>query len=116
MIRALLMSTDATTQELAPAPGNLLQALQAGVGGIVDVVSLTPTLDMWVGDEGSFTEPVNLPATWVAMKALGRKTQNFHGPVVFTGGLDDEGNTMPLSGAAHDFLTDALTELAEAGL
>ncbi|WP_461666634.1 DUF3846 domain-containing protein [Gordonia sputi] len=47
----------------ADSAGGVLRELQAGVGGMVDVVGLPEGIDMWVNDEGMYTESVNAAAS-----------------------------------------------------
>jgi hypothetical protein len=63
---------------------------------LVDVVALTSRLDMWLDDEGLYNHPVNKLATALAARH-GFAWQPYHGPVLLTGGADDEGETLPLS-------------------
>ncbi|MCW8103543.1 DUF3846 domain-containing protein [Streptomyces tauricus] len=60
-----------------------------------DVVALTHRWDMWIDDEGQSRHPVNPAATALAQR-FGFTHQRYHGPVLFTGGPDEEGNTLPL--------------------
>lgn len=62
----------------------------------VDVVGLTSRLDMWLDDEGLYNHPVNKIATALAVR-FGFTWQDYHGPVLLTGGADAEGETLPLS-------------------
>ncbi|MEJ8639957.1 DUF3846 domain-containing protein [Streptomyces sp. MS2.AVA.5] len=75
----------------------------------VDVVGLTSQLDMWMDDEGLYNHPVNKLATVLAAR-FGFTYQNYHGPVLLTGGADAEGDTVPLS---KDKLLALLTSLEE---
>ncbi|MFJ6354804.1 DUF3846 domain-containing protein [Streptomyces sp. NPDC092046] len=61
----------------------------------VDVVALTDQVDMWLDDNGLYTQPVNPMATLLARR-FGWTYQNYHGPVLLTGGADEEGETLPL--------------------
>jgi len=63
---------------------------------LVDVVALTSRLDMWLDDEGLYDHPVNVAASLLAARH-GFAWQPYHGPVLLTGGPDDEGETLPLS-------------------
>lgn len=73
-----------------------LPLLQGAVEGLVDVVALCTHLDMWVNDEGIVRGmEVNHSATDIA-RLCGRRDQPYYGPVVFTGGPDGEGQTLPL--------------------
>lgn len=77
---------------------------------MVDVVGLTSQLDMWLDDEGLYNHPVNKLATALAIR-FGFTRQDYHGPVLLTGGADAEGETVPLS---KDKLVALLTSIEEA--
>ncbi|MEU8708730.1 DUF3846 domain-containing protein [Streptomyces sp. NPDC048565] len=62
----------------------------------VDVVGLTSQLDMWLDDEGFYNHPVNKVATALAVR-FGFRWQDYHGPVLLTGGADADGETLPLT-------------------
>ncbi len=73
----------------------MLQALCELIGcSTVDVVRLTPEIDMWVDDEGLLeARPgINQLASYVATW-FGRPYQLYVGTVVFSGGVDQAGNT-----------------------
>jgi len=61
----------------------------------VDCIALTTAVDMWVDDEGLYHQPPNPFATALAHR-YGHTWQHLHGPVLLTGGPDDDGNTLPL--------------------
>lgn len=82
--------------------GEALPALQKAVGGCVDVVSLTPGIDMWLNDEGMMLTDINGPATRLA-RLHGYRHQPYWGPVVITG--HRQGETIGLSAAARAWLT-----------
>jgi hypothetical protein len=62
----------------------------------VDVVGLTSQLDMWLDDERLCNHPVGKLATVLAIR-FGFTYQDYHGPVLLTGGAVAEGETVPLS-------------------
>lgn len=62
----------------------------------VDVVRLADDLDMWLDDDGMYTSPVNLAATFVA-RLYGFNHQNYHGNALFLGGANRNGDTVGLS-------------------
>ncbi|ASY36975.1 MULTISPECIES: DUF3846 domain-containing protein [unclassified Streptomyces] len=62
-----------------------------------DVVALTSRLDMWLDDERLYRHPVNPLATLFAMRH-GFVHQPYHGPVLLTGGANEDGDTLPLTG------------------
>lgn len=102
--RALTVSPDGTVtdSEWDVNDKSLLPALQQAVDGLVDVVALAEDLDMWVNDEGLYTQPLN-PVAGFLVSVLGRAGAGFQpywfGTVVFTGGADPDGNTEPLPAA-----------------
>ena len=100
---------NATRAQWSPGPsGSLLEPLQAAVGGDIDVVRLRPEMEMWVHDEGLYRCELNPVASGVAA-GMGFSRQPYCGPVVFTGGADEDGNTLGLS----DELAEVLLELVE---
>lgn len=96
--RAVTISAEGNAQEvLWDASNGTLGLLQQSVEGLVDVVALSPQLDMWINDEGIVRGmAVNPIATQIA-RLCGRTTQPYYGPVVLTGGADQDGVTLPLS-------------------
>jgi hypothetical protein len=74
-----------------------LTHLQRAVDGLVDLVALHEKVTMWVNDEGNVKGmPMNIVATSIA-RGFGFTHQAYFGPVVFTGGGDEEGETLGLS-------------------
>ena len=74
-----------------------LTHLQRAVDGLVDLVALHEHVTMWVNDEGIVKGmPMNIVATSIA-RGFGFTHQAYFGPVVFTGGGDEEGETLGLS-------------------
>jgi hypothetical protein len=74
-----------------------LENLQREVGGWVQMVELSPTITMWCNEEGKLIGlPLNYAATRIWTKVFGY-TDAIMGQVVFTGGSDDDGETLPLS-------------------
>ncbi|QJW38696.1 DUF3846 domain-containing protein [Cellulosimicrobium protaetiae] len=96
--RAVTISAESEPAEVIwDASGGLLSHLQSAVGGFVDVVRLGPNLDMWVNDDGFALElPRNVAATGIAWH-YGFRHQIYVGPAVFTGGVDEEGESLPLA-------------------
>lgn len=74
--------------------------LNASVGGWIEAVSLTNDLEgitLWVNEEGKMTGlPYNEKATAVWENSYGF-TDVIVGNAVFTGGSDDEGETLSLT-------------------
>ncbi|MGW3308193.1 DUF3846 domain-containing protein [Streptomyces sp. NPDC001073] len=74
------------------------------------VLALTSRLDMW-HDEAhrlNYEDEINEGATLLARRYL--PTACLHGPVVVTGGADEDGNTVPLD---RDKLVALLTSMAD---
>lgn len=111
--RAVTVSVDGAVQEVQwDTTTGTLQHLQRAVSGLVDVVSLSPTLDMWVNDEGlAIGMEINQLAT-VAAQVYGKFWQPYAGPVAFTGGVDSEGETLPLTATQATALLDLLHRAA----
>lgn len=83
--------------------GSLLRALYREMNcSIVEVVHLDDTLEMWCDEEGSpllkSDAIVNFAATVIA-RHFGFAGQDYWGTVVFTGGVDDDGETLGLGEA-----------------
>lgn len=60
----------------------------------VDVVRLSKVLDMWIDDEGLYTQPVNPAATALA-RHYGYVWQPYHGPVMLAS-VNAEGDSIDL--------------------
>lgn len=53
-------------------------------------------MDMWFDDEGMFDQPINGPASYIALR-YGFNWQYYHGTVLFLGGPDAEGDCTSLN-------------------
>ncbi|CAC36550.1 DUF3846 domain-containing protein [Streptomyces sp. NRRL_B-16638] len=76
----------------------------------VDVVALTSQMDMWLDDEGIYNHPVNKLASLLAVR-FGFTHQPYHGPVLLTGGADNDGETVPLTKDKIVALLTSITDL-----
>jgi hypothetical protein len=96
-VAVVIVEPDGTArrEDWAGPDGNLLDHLQQAVGGLVDAVSLTPVLDMWLNDEGMFRCEVN-PIASVLAASYGM-TQPYFGAAVFTGAINHRGSTTSLT-------------------
>jgi hypothetical protein len=82
-----------------------LEEMQAVVGGYVEVVELEHGVDMWLNEEGKYiwgeptpTDKWNHRATMFAHAAKSIQANDWiAGDVLFTGGADDDGDTVGLS-------------------
>lgn len=62
----------------------------------IDCVQLTAKLDMWIDGDGLDTQPVNGPASYIALR-YGFTWQHYHGTVLIMGGLDEDGDSTSLN-------------------
>ena len=76
-----------------------LTQLQGLVGGLIEAIDLTDNITMWINEEGLFSNmTVNKTASDLYDKVLqlhlnyNPSIGNIVGDVVFTGGIDEEGN------------------------
>ncbi len=77
-----------------------LKSLQNAVGGYVQVIELEDDFTMWVNEEGKLLNlPVNEIATVIWEVRFGLDTDIICGDVVFTGGMDEDGETLTISEA-----------------
>jgi hypothetical protein len=75
-----------------------LRSLQTAVGGWVQAVDLDDDLTIWVNEEGKIEGlPVNPIATRLWEKYIGAGTDIIVGTAVFTGGTDEDGETLGLA-------------------
>jgi hypothetical protein len=79
----------------------------------VDVVALTDRLDMWIGDESLYLQPVNPIATALA-RHYGFVWQDYHGPVLLCSS-DSDGASVDLDLAQIQALLTRLSDIAESG-
>ena len=93
-VSGVRIDTEGAVSRVTANGGDTLSMLQAGVGGYVDVVRLPEGIDMWVGDEAAYTQPVNAWAS-VLNGILGGQPVIW-GPVVFASSTTD-GETVSLS-------------------
>lgn len=105
MTASLLIQPDGTVTDVHVTPGSI--GTHLGCRN-VDVVALTQRLDMWIGDESLFTDPVNPIATALARRH-GFVWQNYHGPVLLCGTTAAGGST----DLELDQLRALLTHLAD---
>ena len=77
-----------------------LKSLQNAVGGYVQVIELEDDFTMWANEEGKLLNlPVNEIATVIWEVRFGIGTDIICGDVVFTGGMDEDGETLTISEA-----------------
>lgn len=105
MVSGILINTDGTVQDVTSNEGEDTLRFMYRVLNVqmVELVSLTDTLDLWIDEEGMYSgqEP-NEPATRFAARHGFRNPWGIPlmGPVLILGGTDEEGDTRSL--AAED--------------
>jgi hypothetical protein len=96
-MKAYIINTDGTGGVVEFDKHNSFDTLSGAVGGWIECVALSDDLDMWVNEEGKLVGlPVNVIGTRMWRAAFG-PTDVIVGNVIFTGGVDDEGETLGLS-------------------
>ncbi|MFI6900289.1 DUF3846 domain-containing protein [Nonomuraea sp. NPDC050394] len=97
MSTAIVLSPTGEVREVSlPATENSLPVMYREIGcRSVDVVRLTSRLDMWLDDEGIYTQPVNPFATALAQQH-GYVHQPYFGNALLCS-VDDEGNSIDLT-------------------
>jgi hypothetical protein len=98
MKKAFKLSVHGETQLVdLDAPEGSLKVLQDAVGGWVEAVDLSADLTMWCNEEGKLDGSIlNVKATEQFREVFGA-VDAIMGDVIFTGGVDDEGDTMGLT-------------------
>lgn len=110
-VSGVRVDVEGAVSEVTAQRGDTLCMLQTAVGGFVDVVRLPDGVDMWVGDEAAYTEPVNAWAS-VLNDLLGGQPVIW-GPVVFASSTE-EGDTVSLSAEQTAQLAAWFAEKVEA--
>jgi hypothetical protein len=93
---------EVTTLDISTEP---LATLQGAVGGLVQAIDLTERLTLWCNEEGKVLGQAHNPyAQYFWDKMFGAYTDYMVGDVVFTGGTDDNGNTLGMTEDAVEWL------------
>lgn len=108
---ALVIHPDGEIIEVNLKPGaSHLALMREHIGcSLVDCVALTSRLDMWIDDEGLYTQPVNPLATALAAHH-GFTWRNYRGPVLLCS-VDAEGDSVDMT---IDQVRGLLAQLADA--
>lgn len=96
----LLISTDGVVEKIHIKD---YRDIQRAVGGYFDVVNVTRDTSFWVHDEGLLIRlPVNRRATFAMWKLDPELVGQLIlvGPVLVSGGTDDDGNTLSIGSEA----------------
>ena len=108
---ALRLDPNGEVTKLKLTAGKSLHQMYESIGcNAVDVVRLTTQLDMWIDDEGIYTQKINPVATALAQR-FGKVYQLYHGPAVIAG-MSPEGDTIGLTGDQLVALLRALSDIA----
>ena len=111
MRKAIKISTDGILTELdLDSPEGSLKVLQTAVGGYVQAIDLNHTVTMWINEEGKLEGlPLNFHGTMFWSARFGFGTDQIVGDVVFTGGTDQEGDTLGLTPDVEKTIREALS-------
>lgn len=102
-MKAVTIATDGTKAVVDFDKGNSYELLRSAVDGWIECVSLSPTADMWINEEGKINRlPQNPTATGLWVDLYGY-TDVIMGNVVITGGADEEGETLGLTDEQVDY-------------
>lgn len=113
MKTALRVNVDCTV-EVLDLEAESYEQLSGAVGGLIQPVDLRPDLTMWCNEEGKLMSlPVNVIGTHMWERAFGM-TDVIVGNCVFTGGTDEEGDSLPLSKAWVEQISDLAGKLRAA--
>ena len=95
--KAVIITTDGTKSVVEFNERTSYETLSKAVGGYIECVSMRNGLDMWCNEEGKLTGlPQNPTATAIWNDSYG-DTDVIVGNVIFTFGVDEDGNTLGLS-------------------
>jgi hypothetical protein len=110
---AIKVGTDDTIERLDFDTSDTLKVLQTAVGGYIEHIGLPfVNLDAWGNDEAAIVaEPEVNDIGSVALNQLAGWPTEFYGTLVFTGGADDEGNTLGLPEEQADDLQGYLEQI-----
>jgi hypothetical protein len=99
MRKVLKVTPDLQVEELdLDAPSGSLAVLQGAVEGWVECVAFEEDFELWCNEEGKITGlPVNPAATRVWSEFFPGHPNTIEGAVVFTGGVNEEGESLPIS-------------------
>ena len=97
MAKAVIITTEGEKKVAEFQVGESYKLLSETVGGLIECVRLAPNLDMWVNDNGLAEGLAQNPHG----TALYVDTFNYPnvivGNIIFTGGADEEGETLGLT-------------------
>ena len=92
---------------------NSLEQLQQSVDGLIQPIDISETITMWVNEEFLFRGDLDPnPIATSLFEAVGG-TYDIHGTVVFTGGVDSDGDSTGLDNSTLDKLERVAGALRE---
>jgi len=93
---SIIVRPDGTVEDIPLTSGDSLSQMRHHIGcSFVDVVALTDKIDMWIDDDGIFTQKVNPAATLLA-RYYGFTYQPYYGPVILCS-VTPEGDSVNLT-------------------
>lgn len=93
---------------------NCLKQLQEAVQGLIQPIDFHERVTMWVNEEFLFTDLARNPfASGIYSEMYGER-HSIYGTVVFTGGPDEEGNTLGLSPEDIEVITSTADLMRQA--
>ena len=96
-MKAYIIRTNLTSDVVEFEKGESYALLSGAVGGYIECVGLRGDLDMWVNEEGKLQGlPLNPIGTRIWSVFYG-PTDTIVGDVIFTGGVDENGETLGLT-------------------
>ena len=102
--KAFVYRTDGTHELIEFERGNSLSIIQSAVNGYIQCVRLTNTLEMWVNENFIAEQlPLNILGSIFYKENFG-KDMPILGNILFTGGADDEGETLGLPSKEIEYL------------
>lgn len=98
MRQAMKLNVHGETQVVdLDAPEGTLKVLQSAVDGWVQPVDLSEEMTMWVNEEGKLIGLIRNDKANVIFRETFGAVDVIMGDVIFTGGVDDEGETIGLT-------------------
>lgn len=96
MRKVAKLNIDGTVETLdLDSPEGSLSVLQTAVGGMIDLIRFESNIDCYIDDEGKYTQEINHYATALFQTTFNTRDY-ISGTVVFTGGVDEEGEDKAL--------------------
>jgi hypothetical protein len=105
MMKAIIAKTSGEVVEVEYERADEYNLLSGTVGGYIESVGVARNVTMWVNENGIGEElPLNYLGSLAYFIAFNAKTP-IVGDVIFTGGFDDEGETLELDDEGLEWLT-----------